>query len=172
MANRHSSSQPKFAEPDRALRLVKSDGVPAADLPKDGIRPTRQGPWDPCRFQEYLLSPEFRMQVMSAKLPPADPKIFLDTSPPAEGTEIGSAHSDPLGTTVTTGLTPRETSTLERRDHVSKKTLFFAGLVVIGALALTLVSQLGYHANKANRGADASSEHPSAAHESTDHARN
>jgi len=87
MANRHSSSQPKFAEPDRALRLVKSDGVPAADLPKDGIRPTRQGPWDPCRFQEYVLSPEFRMQVMSAKLPPADPKIFQDTVPSTQVTE-------------------------------------------------------------------------------------
>ena len=105
------------------------------------------------------------MQVMSAKLPPADPKIFEDTSPSAGATKIASAHSDPLDTTATTGLTPRETSTLKRRDHLSKKTLIIAGLVVIGALALTLVSQLGYHANKANRSADASGGHPSAAYE-------
>ena len=95
MANRHSSSQPKFAEPDRALGLVKSDCTPAADLPKDGIRPTRQGPWDPCRFQEYVLSPEFRMQVMSAKLPPADPKIFQDTVPSTQVTEIAASIPAP-----------------------------------------------------------------------------
>jgi hypothetical protein len=91
MANRRSSSQPTFTEPDRALRLVNSDCAPAADLPNDGIRPTRQGPWDPCRFQEYVLSPEFRMQVMSAKLPPADPKIFLDTVPSTQVTEIAAS---------------------------------------------------------------------------------
>jgi len=95
MANRRSSSQPTFTEPDRALRLVKSDCAPAADLPKDGIRPTRQGPWDPCRFQEYVLSPEFRLQVMFAKLPPADPKIFLDTVPSTQVTEIAASLHAP-----------------------------------------------------------------------------
>ena len=95
MANRRSSSQPTFTEPDRALRLVKSDCAPAADLPKDGIRPTRQGPWDPCRFQEYVLSPEFRMQVMSAKLPPADPNIFQDTIPSTHVTEIAASLPAP-----------------------------------------------------------------------------
>jgi hypothetical protein len=88
MANRRSSSQLQIAEPNRALRLVESDSAPVVDLPKDGIRPTRQGPWDPCRFQEYELSPEFRMQVMFAKLSPADPKIFQDTMPSTQVTEF------------------------------------------------------------------------------------
>ena len=85
MTTQRSNSQPKLVERQNVLRLAgsrRSESAPA--LPKDGIRPTRKGPWDPCRFQEYEISPEFRRQIMLAKPPPADPRIFQDTPPPTD----------------------------------------------------------------------------------------
>ncbi len=101
MTQRHSPSHPPLAAPIRRLRLIeRKRAKPELPPTPNGIRPTRTGPWDPCRFQEYELSPEFRRAVMLAKLPRADPTIFRDTLPPAKVTEPDGVPSgvNPLQT--------------------------------------------------------------------------
>jgi hypothetical protein len=89
MTNQRSDSNPKQAEPAKVVRLVDAkSGRKEATPPDGGIRPTREGPWDPCRFQEYEVSPEFRQQIMSAKPPVVDPSIFMETMPPTPVAEI------------------------------------------------------------------------------------
>ena len=80
MTNHRSDSQSKLADVAKVVRLVDVKSArKEATPPFEGIRPTKQGPWDPCRFQEYEVSPEFRLQIMSAKPPPADPELFEES---------------------------------------------------------------------------------------------
>jgi hypothetical protein len=89
MSNRRVDSRPRDADLAQVVRLVDAKSSrKEATPPDDGIRPTREGPWDPCRYQEYEVSPEFRQKIMAAKLPQVDPAIFLETMPPTRVAEI------------------------------------------------------------------------------------
>ena len=102
MTSHRSDSQPKAAEPAKVVRLVDAKSArKEATPPSDGIRPTREGPWDPCRFQEYEVSPEFRKQIMMAKPPPADPSLFVETMPPTPVAEIVPPQLPELQETIT-----------------------------------------------------------------------
>ncbi len=91
MMSRRLNYQQTPSESKDVAQFTDANGTQCEPrVPQVGIRPTRKGPWDPCRFQEYELSPEFRRQIMLAKPTPADPRIFEDTSPPAAVTLFSS----------------------------------------------------------------------------------
>lgn len=130
MTSQRLNSQPNPVEPQSIPRQA-SEPV----LPKDGIRPTREGPWDPCRFQEYEVSPEFRRQIMSAKPPPADPRIFQDTLPSRGVSDLTSstqANQD-LGAGAPNSGVPDSREQPPTR-YVQRRRRIFAILVVSGAL--------------------------------------
>jgi len=98
MTNRRVDTPHDEAELAEVVRLMDAKSSRREPAPADdGIRPTREGPWDPCRYQEYEISPEFRRQLLSAKLPQVDPAIFAETLPPTRVGEIlaPSAASEP-----------------------------------------------------------------------------
>ncbi len=89
MTNHRSDSQSKLTDAAKVVRLVDVKSArKEATPPSEGIRPTKEGPWDPCRFQEYEVSPEFRLQIMTAKPPPADPELFAEPFAPTPVAEL------------------------------------------------------------------------------------
>ncbi len=146
MTNSRSDSRAKPTEPAHVVRLVDAKSSrKEASPPDDGIRPTREGRWDPCRFQEYELSPEFRIQVMTAKPPPADPKLFAETFPPTKVADILTPEADPLGDrpgqppSVSAGApSTRPTVTKPAREPQSRFTNGIKLLVFVG-VALGLI---------------------------------
>ena len=158
MTSKRSDSQPKVTPPAKVVRLVdaqcaRKEAVSASH----GIRPTREGPWDPCRFQEYEISPEFRQQIMSAKPPAADPSIFVDTVPPKRVAEIlGQGVPAGLATTVAWDVVvppmnaetvldpaPRRMLPVRRRLVLA---LLLAGALVAMVLGFTVARSFGPNA--------------------------
>ena len=157
MTHRHSNSRSDRSVPPRALRLIqRRPSQTDASQQSDGIRPTRQGPWDPCRFQEYELSPEFRRQVMLAKLPPAAPNIFRDTIPPTQVTDTDVAPIAPIAplTTAAHSMTTLQQVSLSKHK-LPRRGLKSAAVVVALVAAAALAILLIRHVQRTGHGADA-----------------
>ena len=154
MTRQRQNSQPKPVVPQNSLQLADGrDARRESTLPKDGIRPTREGPWDPCRFQEYEVSPEFRRQIMLVKPPPADPRLFQDTLPPKDVSELTSSTeaNQNLGASLPTEELP-VSSEQTPTPSVRRRGRIIAILVVSGALLGLIsgysMSQLKIHGTK------------------------
>jgi len=155
MTNHRSDPRSKPTEAAKVVRLVDAKSArKEATPPNDGIRPTREGPWDPCRFQEYEISPEFRRQIMTAKPPPVDPAIFAETFPPTpiadvihQVTPLDPLREEALGAS---GLSEQPSATTNSAVTSQPKSTHWIKLLiligtVLGLAAGFLVARLKSH---------------------------
>jgi len=136
MSSQRSSTPFKAVKANAVTRQTDSPSAQNDTMPpKEGIRPTNEGPWDPHRFQKYEISPEFRRQIMAVKPPAADPRIFQDTPPPIAPQEAHSMRgndSESRNESRAVGVASRENRQLA--PPASPRARMLAISVIVAAL--------------------------------------